>query len=122
MAGALSILVGRSNIYKIHLGLLIMNWKEFLKPTSKKIILALLIFFFVIGFFDLTGCLGGRNCPDGTVNYKYAFQCHFSSDCISQSQANYLNLTQRGPLYLGILIISYFLSCLVFIKRNKNRV
>lgn len=100
-----------------------MDWKEFFKPKWYKILLALFLFGIVFGFINsmFDGCFGGRLCPSGTVNYHPPFSCHYYPDCISESKATFLNIIQRGPIYLFGLIISYFLSCLIFIKNALKK-
>ena len=98
-----------------------MDWAQFFKPKWYKIIITivfLLIAFFAMPLFD--SCLGGRLCPAGTVNYHPPFSCTAYPDCISKSEATTLNLIQRYPIYLGFIIISYLISCLIFIKSSKN--
>ena len=96
-----------------------MSWKEFFKPKWYKILVALIIFIFLfMGIRVFDSCLGGMQCPTGTVNYYSPYSgCHFYSDCISNSQATFLNIVQRGPIYLFAIIISYTLSCLIFIRK-----
>ena len=121
-----SIIFGLRKIFIVKDFIIInMNWKEFFKPKWYKILIALILFvflFFGISLFDT--CFGGRLCPSGTVNYHPPLSCHFYSDCIPESQATFLNIVQRGPIYLLSIMISYTLACLIFIKSalKKNNI
>ena len=94
-----------------------MGIKEFLKPTIWKVVLTiifLLIFIMILQVFE--GCLGGRVCPEGTINY-YTLSCEGS--CVSKDEVFKLNLINRYPYYFLAIILPYLLSSLIILMYNK---
>ncbi|HLC99267.1 MAG TPA: hypothetical protein VJC00_04645 [Candidatus Nanoarchaeia archaeon] len=94
-----------------------MDWKEFFKLKWYKILIALFMFIILFGLTNfIDSCVGGKICPSGTVNYHPPFGCSYYPDCITESKATFLNIIHRGPIYLFELAITYFMSCLFFIR------
>jgi hypothetical protein len=79
-----------------------------------KVLITLVVSAFITFVFDVIMTInysgsGGRVCINGGVDYAYPYSNRFYLDCISQSKATYLDLIQKWPILLGVLLVAYVL-------------
>lgn len=93
-----------------------MNWKKFFKPNLNKIMTAigvLILLAIIINLFR--GCFCGQVCPAGQVLYQYFLSC--KCKCMLENKA----LTRDLLVYALVVVISYIISCIIFIKDSLKK-
>ena len=100
-----------------------MDWKEFFRPTWKKILITIVLGMICILFsaflINMFSCACGRLCGEGQRDYASPGSCH--CECIPKEEANRIDLQFHLAIYLIILIISYLVSCLIFIHSSLKK-
>lgn len=91
-----------------------MSWKEFFKPTLKKIIVTIILSITLIILLHSNPC-SALLTPPGTLCFSY-FRGTDQSDPNTYS----VNLSNIGFItsIIGIIIV-YAISCLIFIKKTR---
>lgn len=106
----------RRQRYKQVKQIIFMNWKEFLKPDLRKIIISAIIFIFfpLPVYFQSAGCFtGGLGCKQYWTIMYYGLRLFES--------------IQQGPIFslgdivflLAIIALSYILSCILISAYDK---
>ncbi len=85
-----------------------MSWKEFLKPTKGKIILFIIIMLLMV-FLPLDSATAPCQIPPCPVVYTTIYK-------VLMMASNFNVLTA-----IGILIVSYAISCSVVSARNRQK-
>lgn len=105
--------------------------KDFLTPTWGKIIIAIILFLMIlsaISFIQVLFEKGGGCNPVGCTSYEQANVMNASTGecvCIPRQEAEILWQEEKRAeniktifMILGNLMVSYFISCLVFRKKS----
>ncbi len=97
-----------------------MNWNEFFKPTWKKLLITIILVIIILFFVrNSVFAMCGLNCGEGKVNYNSPGSSH--CECIPREQADMLELKFNIAVSLIAIIISYIISCLIFIRSSLNK-
>ncbi len=100
-----------------------MDWKDFLKPDWKKIILAVIILFLLPFFFYAPMlCLFGE-CPPMLGFHFFAFPSAFGlfSSVLRGGIINNIYVVAQIILMFIMIAISYLISCLSVFAYNKPK-
>ena len=111
--------------------ILSMNWKQFLKPNWKKIVLTIILILFmpIMTDYIFVDCaFGSQECPGGGPKFGNLFS-EITKQISGQYNIFYDETTFRNftswflsqSLIIGNIIISYFLSCFIVWIYDKAR-
>lgn len=94
-----------------------MNWKEFMKPDRKKVVVFILSFV-VLLFLPICHYVGSCALPPATCPGLLSLL-----DVVKMNDPFYVGIINSCSLYLifGIMIIFYFISCLIIWIYNKTK-